>query len=860
MRDKNEGFRFLLILACCLLMLPPLLGLAAWLLFHDRRGWTRSDLEQVVGIAAGFGGVITVPFAQTLFAQWLAERRRQPGPTITIAEVRGGSRIAVPTRVELEPWRTFMCNAVLHWQVRGQGSELDQILHTRSVGSLAAWEPVEAQVSHGRSRLKVRGRIVPWSQLIHEWDQARGPLVVVGEPGYGKTVAALTLVEHVNLARKKDQPFAALLPLVEWSRWYADHANQPFADWLVHHLATTYRVQVAGPRALVESGSLVPILDGLDEVPAGCRRACIGAIDAYVEGSPQVRPFVLTCRAREFSQLAPDWVAPDRPAVGLIGFAWDQIMATLDEETRCRSSWKPIRDRVAAHDPTVIELFRSPLRQATLLQAYNNRDPKELLEFDVATISRHVWDLLLTVNAPRFKGADTQQVLKWLEFLAAALKQEGGQRFSLHELYAYVPDRRAAQAMFALWLGLAAGALTSLAFGLVLGVRGAVVGVRGGTLVAVFFIENRRWEPSILVRAGWRDRASNLRAHIGWDLAQTLVVVMIVGAFFAPVAGVVAGFVWCVLSVVTDLVLSGPGELTISADRWRRTGGRLLAIDAPTRKERLLWTFGFTVLGAVGFGLHRGLDGLLAGALLGGLFGGLVALEPEVAFRSADPPQHLAAKGPTAVLSASRNNGLIFGVGFALLLALLGLTRGIDEALAGAIVGAVFGSLTIGHLQPWLYHHWVRSRLAGDGLVPRQLCEFLEWCCLPERRWLRATDAYEFRHRDLLDYLAGAGFERVLSSDDARAIPKAALCLGLLLVERGDTTGARTAFQRAITSEHSDVSRKARLRLRLGRLRSKKRSLIAPDVDRARVSDLSDTEVAARARAALNELTSSCRR
>ncbi|MEA2520993.1 MAG: hypothetical protein QOI81_639, partial [Actinomycetota bacterium] len=46
-----------------------------------------------------------------------------------------------------------------------------------------------------------------------------------------------------------------------------------------------------------------------------------------------------------------------------------------------------------------------------------------------------------------------------------------------------------------------------------------------------------------------------------------------------------------------------------------------------------------------------------------------------------------------------------------------------------------------------------RWRLSRAGILPFRLVTFLEWCALPERSWLRVTDAYEFRHRDLLDHL-----------------------------------------------------------------------------------------------------------
>jgi len=75
--------------------------------------------------------------------------------------------------------------------------------------------------------------------------------------------------------------------------------------------------------------------------------------------------------------------------------------------------------------------------------------------------------------------------------------------------------------------------------------------------------------------------------------------------------------------------------------------------------------------------------------------------------------------------------------------ALLGLAYGLT---VGLVSGLILG------LGPWLRHHWLRCRLARQGLLPRRLKLFLDWCASPNRGWLRVSDAYEFRHRELLEH------------------------------------------------------------------------------------------------------------
>src|SRR4029077_2583368 len=121
------------------------------------------------------------------------------------------------------------------------------------------------------------------------------------------------------------------------------------------------------------------------------------------------RPFVLTCRAREYADLAPDWMAADH-RIRLIGLEADQVMSVLEEQTAGRAGWDIIRERVAAGEPGLIELFRSPMRLATALQAYRDRDATGLGNLDPEEAEGHLWDQLLTLGSPDFRGADHERI------------------------------------------------------------------------------------------------------------------------------------------------------------------------------------------------------------------------------------------------------------------------------------------------------------------------------------------------------------------------------------------------------------------------------------------------------------------
>lgn len=757
----------MLVLGCAIFGI--LTGAVAWLILRDRPGWTGQAVAPVVVGAAGVGVALVTAFAGPLFVDWLAEKRAGPA-------------LPGPSAAQLEAWCAVLRVAVLERRVRGEGSQLDQMVRQGTVIDLRA----EEQSNLARSRVSVQNRTLPWSQVTTEWDRASGRMVILGDPGYGKTIAALTLLKHINSTAGPPKPVAELFPLVEWYHWQAEHPGERLSDWVAALLSTTYpqlpRIIAA---ALADADLVLPILDGLDEVPEGHRLACKEAIDAHAERSPPFRPFILTCRVREYTDLAPDWVASDRQ-IRLVGLEADQVLSVLDEQTTGRRGWAVIRDRVAAGDRDLIALFRSPMRLAIALQAFRD-DAGELEKLDPEAAEGHLWDRLLTLGSPKFHGAGHEQIRSWLHFLAARMQREGHQRLWLHELYLFAPEQSREFQSFWIRLAVANSLVIGLAFGLasalLLGLAyGAVVALAGG-LGAVLIV---------VLRLDVRPR----RSHLAWPGAGALASAVIswlpvgvaVGLEFARTFGVVVG----VSLGLIDALLNGLAAALATGAHGRTpsalvTGPWRTRIYAIRKDIRGMLVAGLAV--GVPFGVAIGLVSGLRAGLTVGLVAGLVAgsfagladfLRAGTTSVSGDPPRRLAGGGVSAVLTAARNVGLVTGLicavvsGLALgliSLVLFGRAAALAFGLAWAVVMGLNFGLT-GGLAPWFYHYWLRRRLARRGLLPRRLKEFLDWCASPNRGWMRVSDAYEFRHRELLEHLATTASRQRLRPDQAPLSPR----------------------------------------------------------------------------------------
>ena len=112
-----------------------------------------------------------------------------------------------------------------------------------------------------------------------------GRLVIVGSPGSGKSGAAVLLLldalrhrQQVSDADRRSVPVPVLVTLRDW-----DPAKQRIEAWLVARMTQTYRLfagrrGTADAEALVGSGKVAVLLDGLDEIPRGLRSAALLAL------------------------------------------------------------------------------------------------------------------------------------------------------------------------------------------------------------------------------------------------------------------------------------------------------------------------------------------------------------------------------------------------------------------------------------------------------------------------------------------------------------------------------------------------------------------------------------------------------
>lgn len=223
-------------------------------------------------------------------------------------------------------------------------------------------------------------------------------LVITGAPGSGKTVLALELLLALLENRDPKDPVPVRMSLASWSELpdTAPAGGAPIEEWVRDHLERVYRLTPAAARALVEAGMILPVLDGLDEMdttdteprgtpgtpgpwPGGSARGgprarrALEMLNAYALGRARAK-IVLTCRSGPYEALET-W-AKDAARVEITSVTPIQgrefILARVEDPRRWR---EVIHALDTAPSGSLARGLSTPWRLTMAVTVHEQRDP-----------------------------------------------------------------------------------------------------------------------------------------------------------------------------------------------------------------------------------------------------------------------------------------------------------------------------------------------------------------------------------------------------------------------------------------------------------------------------------------------------
>jgi hypothetical protein len=578
------------------------------------------------------------------------------------------------------------------------------------------------------------------AHIVTIFEKAQRKLLIIGEPGAGKTTTLVRLGAELIKQVKTDDSLPVPV-LFELSRW---KSGQTMRDWLAAELKDRYALTIerwlewlnpAHPRIL-------PLLDGFDEVPESLREECANAINVFAYNLPV--KLAVCCRVTEYSLLQTKLDKVNALQIQELGEA--QITHYLEA---MGSDTVGLR-AVLMYDSDLLDMAKSPLLLNTLIMAY--RGEGEVTDFEgVATEGERHKALFAGYIKTRLKNKQQlfPEHFRYAEKFKAMnpLHQRFIKHFRSAEIEYDDADTRN-------WLGWLAWQMEE------------------DEKMQVFPIDDLQADSltSEIQQKKYRrytqlagDVAGGVAFGLGFGVAFTGQVDMVfgidMGVAFGGIFGGQVGIAvsrafnrdkWGFIKPVERLRWSTRAALS----RWRThaAGGVILSV-------------------ALGLAFGGIFD--VGGGGIFGLAGGMafsVALILNDGFASEDiinktRPNEGIYQSLKNVVRSSLPYGLLFGLVFGVAFGTIGKLGSMGESVLGSMVGSeVFGgafgvatglywSILFQGGIPFLRHVALREILWRNGYAPYNYARFLDYC-VRLRLLVRVGGSYKFMHRLLQEHFA----------------------------------------------------------------------------------------------------------
>ena len=379
---------------------------------------------------------------------------------------------------------------------------IDGVLEHSVMNEMAhelAKDPITDAVEHPwESVLEIPGnaaRVLGRSDAIKPiYDKVGRSMLILGEPGSGKTITLLELARDLIASARTDptQPVPVVLNLSSW-------AGQPLERWLIEELKSKYFVAERMGKPLLERNRLALLLDGLDEVAPDNQAACVAAINAFTE-SYGVPGLTVCSRLDEYTALATRLKL--HGAIRLNALTQDQIddyLSSLGDDLESLRA-------TLEEDEALKQLAQSPLMLSVMSIAYRGKkieqlDGTERLSVDVRRekIFDSYIDQMFARKGSGIGAEKRKQHESWLTNLARRMAEHSQTVFTIEGLQPSWLSRRGQRFAYALQSRMIAGLMLGFTEGVYLAglnfmgnplavdfVNGLLLGIMFGLGVGVF--------------------------------------------------------------------------------------------------------------------------------------------------------------------------------------------------------------------------------------------------------------------------------------------------------------------------------------------------------------------------------------
>ena len=580
--------------------------------------------------------------------------------------------------------------------------------------------------------------------------EANGLLLILGEPGSGKTTTLLQLAR--DLIAEIDQGFTQPVPIIlNLSTWIKK--EQLLNEWLVAELNSKYRLPKKDGQKWLAERRILPLLDGLDEVRTENRAVCVERINQLVKDYGLQA--VVCSRNQDYMTL--------NVRLGFYRAIYIQPLTAEQVNKYLKSAGDKLaslRATLQTHE-TLKGMAQSPLILNIMSLAYQDTSADDLSDPSLATDKERRQHLFDTYIARMFNRKtrvyDDKLSKKYLTWLARNMQQHNQEMFLIEDLQPSWLQARYWRWVYILTSRLITWLIGGLLAGLILGVTLSPYSETSGLTRGLIF------GPAVGIAVGFLDifRIDTLNKWIGmrnfpafWWVVTNIVIVYVIMGLVASIVGVFEFEEQVIFGLIAGLIagLRGRRERletdiqTVEALRWSGEDALYSGLTVG-----LIIGLISTIVGFCGaLGTSTGIDPMsdLSNGLIGGLLIGLLAGLIGAIFTGLSSKIRETKSVPNEGIQLSIRNAILAGVVIGLVLGLLTLGWDTFIGLIFGLIGAFwYGGLDV------IQHYTLRLILLVQGHTPANYARFLDYAV--DRIFLQKVGGgYRFVHRLLLEHFA----------------------------------------------------------------------------------------------------------